>query len=424
MPGSGTCRPLGGTGGRGSRHILTTSRTIPSLAPLLLEERAELVWVCGDQSAGCREAGLSESGFPAWVELAEPLAGCALADPLALPHAQPPGGVLSAPPVRLLRALALVDLAVGRKAAVRALIESVRRLLLTAVGADLPCLSNDGERVATITLHLGCLPRVSGLPGRLRLERSKPLRRPLTEWLEGAPGGARMTADLPAGRGVRRRNRAGRQGTSYARDTQLRRDVGGPSETLRNGRQPVEGLVSARTWGFKSPLRHQPLAYQVGGDDHEPLGGLVDPLDAELVIQRRAPGAVSVVKRCQKAAGLGDNAAQRGPVQPGGGGGAQAGALGLGGRLGGGGLVDPGGHLDGVGAGRQCGAVLGELALAVGDGLLGRIELLSGGGVVVAGLLQGVQGVVEPVGVEQAGEPLVQVGQQVGLAQVDRARVV
>ncbi len=50
-------------------------------------------------------------------------------------------------------------------------------------------------------------------------------------------------------------------------------------------------LVSARTWGFKSPLRHQPLAYQVSGHDHEPLGGLVDPLDAELVVQRRAPAA-------------------------------------------------------------------------------------------------------------------------------------
>ncbi len=42
---------------------------------------------------------------------------------------------------------------------------------------------------------------------------------------------------------------------------------------------------------------------------------------------------------------------------------------------------------------------------------------------VVAGLLQCVEGVVEPVGVEQAGEPLVQVGEQVGLAQIDRARV-
>jgi hypothetical protein len=109
-------------------------------------------------------------------------------------------------------------------------------------------------------------------------------------------------------------------------------------------------------------------------------------------------------------AGLGDNAAQPGPVERGGGGGAQAGALGLGGRLGGGGLVDPGGDLGGVGAGRQCGAVLGELALGVGDGLLGRLELLGGGGVVVAGLLQGVEGGVEVVGVEQAGEPLVEVG--------------
>jgi hypothetical protein len=44
--------------------------------------------------------------------------------------------------------------------------------------------------------------------------------------------------------------------------------------------------------------------------------------------------------------------------------------------------------------------------------------------VVVAGLLEGVEGGVEVVGVEQAGEPLVEVGQQVGLAQVDRAGVV
>src|SRR6266540_3713481 len=166
MPGSGTCRPLGGTGGRESRHILTTSRTIPGLGTLLLKERPELLWVRGDQSPGCGQAGLPESGFSTRVELAKPL---------PLPHAQPPSRILPASAVRLLRALALVDLAVGRKAAVRALIESVRGLLLTAVGADLPCLSNDGERVATITLHLGCLPRVSGLPGRLRLERSKPL---------------------------------------------------------------------------------------------------------------------------------------------------------------------------------------------------------------------------------------------------------
>lgn len=60
-----------------------------------------------------------------------------------------------------------------------------------------------------------------------------------------------MTADLPAGRRVRRRSRAGRQGTSYARDTQLRRDVGGPSETPRNGRQPVEGVVGRQ--GRRAP---------------------------------------------------------------------------------------------------------------------------------------------------------------------------
>ena len=174
----------------------------------------------------------------------------------------------------------------------------------------------------------------------------------------------------------------------------------------------------------QSALRHQPLAYQVSGHDNEPLGGLVDPLDAQLVVQRRAARAVGVVKCREQAAGFGDNAAQRRAVEWFGGAGAQAGALGLGGRLGGGGLVNPGGDLGGVGAGGQRGAVLGELALGVGDGLLGRIELLSGGGVVVAGLLQGVEGGVEVVGVEQAGEPLVQVGEQVGLAQVDRARVV
>src|SRR6266536_588623 len=161
------CRPLGGTAGQGSRHILTTSGPASIRAALLLEESAVLVRMCSDQASNRRVTGLPESGFPARVELAEPCPRRALPLPLPLPHAQQLGGVLPAPPVRRLRALALMDLAVGREATVRTLIEGVRR--------------------------------------------------PLHGWPREHPGGARMTADLPAGRSVRGWNGVGPQGTSYAR---------------------------------------------------------------------------------------------------------------------------------------------------------------------------------------------------------------
>src|SRR6266540_5742474 len=172
--GSGTCRPLGGTGGQGSRHILTTSGPASIRAALLLEESAVLVRMRSDQASNRRETGLPEPGFPVGVEHAEPRPRRALADPLPLPHTQQLGGVLPTPPIRRLRALALMDLAVGREATVRTLVEGVRRPLLAAVRAGLAHLSNDGERVATITLHLGVSP--SGvrpragcvLPGRSR----------------------------------------------------------------------------------------------------------------------------------------------------------------------------------------------------------------------------------------------------------------
>ncbi len=211
------CRPLGGTAGQGSRHILTTSGPASIRAALLLEESAVLVRMCSDQASNRRVTGLPESGFPARVELAEPCPRRALPLPLPLPHAQQLGGVLPAPPVRRLRALALMDLAVGREATVRTPVEGVRRPLLAAVRAGLARLSNDGERVATITLHLGVSPSGVRPPGRLRLDGSKPLRWPLHGWPREHPGGARMTADLPAGRSVRGWNGVGPQGTSYAR---------------------------------------------------------------------------------------------------------------------------------------------------------------------------------------------------------------
>src|SRR6266545_3075090 len=45
-------------------------------------------------------------------------------------------------------------------------------------------------------------------------------------------------------------------------------------------RSLAEQQFSAKDAGVgrvRVPLRHQPLAHQVCGDDHEPLGGLVDP---------------------------------------------------------------------------------------------------------------------------------------------------
>jgi hypothetical protein len=127
---------------------------------LLLKQSAVLLWMGSDQASYRCETRLPQSGFPARVNHAESCSRLALPGSLPLSHPQQLIGVLPTTAVRRPRALALVDLAIGREATVRTLVEGVRRLLLTAVGAGLAGLSNDGEPVVTITLHLGVSPWV------------------------------------------------------------------------------------------------------------------------------------------------------------------------------------------------------------------------------------------------------------------------
>lgn len=108
-------------------------------------------------------------------------------------------------------------------------------------------------------------------------------------------------------------------------------------------------------------MRCAPFGYHVSRDDNEPLSGLVEPLDAEPLVELGAVGGVGVVKATDHVAGLRDNGAELVLGDRYGPGGAQLGALGLGDGLLGGRLVDPRGDRGRVAAGVQGGAVVGEL---------------------------------------------------------------
>jgi hypothetical protein len=71
--------------------------------------------------------------------------------------------LLAAAVIGRLRALPLVELAVGRGLAIGSLVEGARRPALTAVGTALACVSNESRRVVTIRLHLGVTPQGSGV---------------------------------------------------------------------------------------------------------------------------------------------------------------------------------------------------------------------------------------------------------------------
>ncbi|WP_246461652.1 hypothetical protein [Nocardia transvalensis] len=81
----------------------------------------------------------------------------------------------------------------------------------------------------------------------------------------------------------------------------------------------------------------------------------------------------------------------------------------------------PGGDQGGVGSGFECGPVLGELAIVRGECPSCVAE---GGGVVGLGLLELVEGVVDAVGGEDAGEPVVEGAAELVFADVDGAGVV
>jgi hypothetical protein len=128
-----------------------------ALARCLLvdQQRAVLLGVCGNQTAGRRFPGPRKPGIAASAESLAPSSRLSLADTVGLAHAGQRSRILAAAVIGRLRPLPLMGLAVGRELTVGANVEGARCPMLMAVGATLACVSNDGRRVVTIRLHLG-----------------------------------------------------------------------------------------------------------------------------------------------------------------------------------------------------------------------------------------------------------------------------
>jgi hypothetical protein len=86
-------------------------------------------------------------------------------------------------------------------------------------------------------------------------------------------------------------------------------------------------------------------------------------------------------------------------------------------------LGGPGGDQSRVGAGFEGGPVLGEFLVAVAQGASGVVDGCGGWVGLVLGLFEGVDGLVQVGGAEGGGQPLVEDGDEVLLAQVDAAGV-
>ena len=148
-------------------------------------------------------------------------------------------------------------------------------------------------------------------------------------------------------------------------------------------------------------------------DVHGVAVGVVDDVDAELLVELGAECWVAAVEGVDQAAGLfeeSSNLLGREPLRSG----ARVRELGFGGGSGGGDLGDPLLHDGGVGASLQSGPVAIQAALAVGQHLLSGPPLVAGW-VAAAGGGQGLAGVVEVGGAEQLSQPVVETADQVNL---------
>jgi hypothetical protein len=144
------------------------------------------------------------------------------------------GRILAAAAVRRQCAFPVVGLAVGGELAVGAHVEGARWLVLTAVGASLACVSNDGRWVVTIRLHLGV--HSLGVAGP-RGGRNPP-RWPLHERPREARGRA-VVSGSANGTCWNDGTRGGIQRHSRYAECLLRRDEAGSSGT---GETPLSRL--------------------------------------------------------------------------------------------------------------------------------------------------------------------------------------